>query len=91
MSVPATEAHALTILVEDRLATITRVLGLLRRRNFPVRTLATSPAAEGLVQLTVTLAADAATTQRAVLHVQKVIGVREVATHPLPEPYQERR
>ena len=36
-------AQAVVVLVEDQLITLNRVVGLIRRRNFPVQTLSIGP------------------------------------------------
>ncbi len=71
-------AHALTVLLEDRLITFNRAVGLLRRRNLPVRSIAVGPTATpGVSRLTIVMQSDEATADRAVKHLQKMIGVRE--------------
>ena len=75
--------HALTVLIEDRLITFTRAVGLLRRRNLPVRSIAVGPTATpGVSRLTIMMHSDEATAGRAVQHLQKLIGVREAAAFP---------
>jgi acetolactate synthase-1/3 small subunit len=75
--------HALTVLLEDRLITFTRAVGLLRRRNLPVRSIAVGPTATpGVSRLTIMMHSDEATAGRAVQHLEKLIGVREAAAFP---------
>ena len=75
--------HALTVLLEDRLITFTRAVGLLRRRNLPIRSIAVGPTATpGVSRLTIMMHSDEATAGRAVQHLQKLIGVREAAAFP---------
>jgi acetolactate synthase-1/3 small subunit len=75
--------HALTVLLEDRLITFNRAVGLLRRRNLPVRSIAVGPTATpGVSRLTIMMHSDEATAGRAVQHLQKMIGVREAAVFP---------
>ena len=75
--------HALTVLLEDRLITFNRAVGLLRRRNLPVRSIAVGPTATpGVSRLTIMMHSDDATADRAVQHLQKMIGVREAAAFP---------
>ena len=75
--------HALTVLLEDRLITFNRAVGLLRRRNLPVRSIAVGPTATpGVSRLTIMMHSDEATAGRAVQHLQKMIGVREAAAFP---------
>ncbi len=77
------EAHAVSVLLEDRLITLTRAVGLIRRRNMPVRSLAIGPTATpGLSRLTLMMHSDSATADRAVLQLQKMIGVRGAIAFP---------
>jgi acetolactate synthase-1/3 small subunit len=74
-------AHAVTVLLEDRLITLTRAVGLLRRRNLPVRSIAVGPTdIPGLSRLTIMIQSDDTAADRAVKHLQKMIGVREATT-----------
>jgi len=76
-------AHALAVLLEDRLITFTRAVGLLRRRNLPVRSIAVGPTATpGVSRLTIMMQSDEATADRAVKQLQKMIGVREAIAFP---------
>jgi acetolactate synthase-1/3 small subunit len=76
-----TGPQAVMVLLEDRLITFTRAVGLIRRRNLPVRSIAVGPTATpGVSRLTIMLNSDEATAERAVQHLQKVIGVREAST-----------
>jgi acetolactate synthase I/III small subunit len=78
-----TVAYAVSILLEDRLITLTRAVGLVRRRNLPVRSLAVGPTVTpGLSRLTLMIHSDTATADRAVQHLQKVVGVRAAAAFP---------
>jgi acetolactate synthase-1/3 small subunit len=75
-----TGAHAVTVLLEDRLITFNRAVGLIRRRNLPVRSIAVGPTTTpGVSRLTNMIQADEATANRAVQQLQKVVGVREAA------------
>jgi acetolactate synthase-1/3 small subunit len=75
--------RAVTVLLEDHLITFTRAVGLLRRRNLPVRSIAVGPTVTpGISRLTVMIQSDEATAERAVQHLQKVIGVRDAAAFP---------
>jgi acetolactate synthase I/III small subunit len=75
-----TGAHAVTVLLEDRLITFNRAVGLIRRRNLPVRSIAVGPTTTpGVSRLTIMIQSDEATAHRAVQQLQKVIGVREAA------------
>jgi acetolactate synthase-1/3 small subunit len=76
-------AQAVSVLIEDRMITLTRAVGLLRRRNYPVRSFAVGPTATpGLARLTIMLQSDSSTAERAVQHLQKMIGVREASALP---------
>lgn len=77
-------AQAVSVLIDDRLITLTRAVGLLRRRNYPVHSFAVGPTATpGLSRLTIMIQSDASTAERAVQHLQKMIGVHEAAALPL--------
>jgi acetolactate synthase I/III small subunit len=76
-----TGPQAVTVLLEDSLITFTRTVGLIRRRNLPVRSIAVGhTATPGVSRLTIMVNSDEATAERAVQHLQKVIGVREAVT-----------
>jgi acetolactate synthase-1/3 small subunit len=78
-----TATRAVTVLLEDRLITFNRAVGLLRRRNLPVRSLAVGPTVTpGISRLTIMIHSDEATADRAVQQLQKVVGVREAAAFP---------
>jgi acetolactate synthase I/III small subunit len=75
--------QAVSVLLEDRLITLNRAVGLIRRRNLPVRSLAIGPTATpGLSRLTIMMQSDSATAERAVQHLQKMIGVRAAIAFP---------
>jgi len=77
------EAQAVSVLLEDQLITFNRAVGLIRRRNLPVRSLAIGPTATpGLSRLTIMMQSDNATAERAVLQLQKMIGVRAAMAFP---------
>ncbi|HEX5962516.1 MAG TPA: acetolactate synthase small subunit [Gemmatimonadales bacterium] len=76
-------AQAVSVLLEDRLITLNRAVGLIRRRNLPVRSLAIGPTGTpGLSRLTIMMQSDPATAERAVQHLQKMIGVRAAIAFP---------
>jgi acetolactate synthase-1/3 small subunit len=80
MSVPQA---AVTVLLEDRLITLNRVVGLIRRRNFPVRSLSVGPTdTPGVSRLTMMMQSDHAGAERAVQHLQKIVGVHDAAVIP---------
>jgi acetolactate synthase-1/3 small subunit len=75
--------RVVTVLLEDRLITINRAVGLIRRRNLPVRGLAVGPTdTPGVSRLTIMLQSDDATAERAAQHLEKIIGVRDAAAIP---------
>ena len=81
-----TVARAVSVLLEDRWITLNRAVGLIRRRNLPVRSLAVGPTdTPGLSRLTIMLHSDTATAERAVQHLQKVVGVRAAVAFPAGE------
>jgi acetolactate synthase I/III small subunit len=81
-----TVARAVSVLLEDRWITLNRAVGLIRRRNFPVHSLAVGPTATpGLSRLTIMIHSDVATADRAVQHLQKVVGVRAAVAFPAGE------
>jgi acetolactate synthase-1/3 small subunit len=81
-----TVARAVSVLLEDRWITLNRAVGLIRRRNFPVHSLAVGPTATpGLSRLTIMIHSDTATADRAVQHLQKVVGVRAAVAFPAGE------
>jgi acetolactate synthase-1/3 small subunit len=78
-----TAAQAVSVLLEDRLITLNRAVGLIRRRNLPIQSLAVGPTATpGLSRLTIMMQSDTATAERAVQHLQKMIGVRAAMAFP---------
>ncbi len=80
-TVSAAGVHAVLVLIDDRLITLNRVVGLIRRRNLPVRSVSVGPAAApGLSRLTIMIHSDEAAAARAVQHLDKVVGVREAST-----------
>jgi acetolactate synthase I/III small subunit len=77
------EGQAVSVLLEDRLITLNRAVGLIRRRNLPVHSLAIGPTATpGLSRMTIMMQSDVATAERAVQHLQKMIGVRAAIAFP---------
>jgi acetolactate synthase I/III small subunit len=73
----------LSVLLEHDLATFTRAVGALRRRNFPIKSIAVgSSASPGLARLTIMMETDQATADRAARQLEKIIGVREVTAYP---------
>ena len=81
-----TASQAVSVLIEDRLITLNRAVGLIRRRNLPVRSLAVGPTdTPGLSRLTIMIHSDTATAARAVQHLQKMVGVRAATAFPAGE------
>lgn len=75
--------QAVTVLLDDRLINLNRAVGLLRRRNLPVRSLAVGPTGTpGISRLTIMIQSDDATADRAVKHIQKMVGVRQAVALP---------
>jgi acetolactate synthase-1/3 small subunit len=76
-------AQAVGVLLEDHLITLNRVVGLIRRRNFPVRSLSVGPTGTpGVSRLTIMMQSDESAAERAVQHLQKVVGVHHAAVIP---------
>jgi acetolactate synthase-1/3 small subunit len=79
-----TAAQAVSVLLEDHLITLNRAVGLIRRRNLPIRSLAVGPTSTpGLSRLTIMMQSDPATAERAVQQLQKMIGVRGAIAFPV--------
>ncbi len=77
------EAQTVSVLLEDRLITLNRAVGLIRRRNLPVHSLAIGPTATpGISRLTIMMHSDPSTAERAVQQLQKMIGVRAAIAFP---------
>jgi acetolactate synthase-1/3 small subunit len=80
------DPQTVVVLLEDQLITLTRVVGLIRRRNFPVRSLSVGPTgASGVSRLTIMMQSDEAAAERAVQHLQKIVGVRDARVIPQGE------
>lgn len=76
-------AQAVVVLLEDQLVTLNRVVGLIRRRNFPVRSLSVgATGTPGVTRLSLMIQSDEAGAERAVQHLQKVVGVYDAALVP---------
>ena len=74
---------ALTVILDDRLVTLNAAVGLLRRRNLPVRSVSVSPAAtEGRSRLFAMIDADPAAAQRVALLFEKLVGVEQARVMP---------
>jgi acetolactate synthase-1/3 small subunit len=76
----------LSALLDYDLVTFTRAVGVLRRRNFPIKSIAVGPSASpGLARLTIMMETDQATADRAARQLEKIVGVREVTAFPAGE------
>jgi acetolactate synthase I/III small subunit len=74
------EAQTLAVLLDEELITLTRIAGMLRRRNLPLRSIAVGPTGTpGCSRLTIMLHTDAAAADQVARQLQNVIGVREAA------------
>lgn len=79
MTADAPGTHQVLVLIDEGLTTLNRAVGVLRRRNVPVGSVALVPDARGgPSRLTFTIPGDAATVDRVVQQIRKVIGVRDV-------------
>jgi acetolactate synthase-1/3 small subunit len=75
--------HALTVVLDDQLATLNAAVGLLRRRNLPVHGVTVGPApVEGRTRLTAMLETDAESAARTAALFRKMIGVHEARVAP---------
>ena len=78
--------HALTILMDDRLVTLNAAVGLLRRRNLPIRNVTVGPAlADGTTRLFAMIETDGGTAHRIAELFRKVIGVQDARVAPADE------
>ncbi len=77
------EAQTLAVLLDEELVTLTRIAGMLRRRNLPMRSIAVGPSGTpGCSRLTIILHTDPDAADRVARQLQNVIGVREAAAFP---------
>jgi acetolactate synthase-1/3 small subunit len=75
--------QAVVVLLEDHVITLNRVVGLIRRRNFPVHSLSVGPTGTpGVSRLTIMIQSDEPAAERAVQHLQKIVGVHDAAVVP---------
>lgn len=78
--------HALAIEYTGRLVTFNRAVGMLRRRNVRVKSLAVGPVGDdGHARLTVLLEAEREDADRLALLFRNVVGVEEVRVYPVEE------
>ena len=74
-----TTMHTVRVVLDEKLATLNRAVGVLRRRNVPVERFSVNPSGTtGLARLEFVLRVDAATADRVVQQFHKIIGVRDV-------------
>jgi acetolactate synthase-1/3 small subunit len=79
-------AHAISVLLEDDLLTFNRAIGVVRRRNLPIESIAVGPSQlAGVSRLTFIMQADEANADRLVRQLQKTFGVREAVLFPAEE------
>jgi acetolactate synthase-1/3 small subunit len=78
-----TEPQTLAVLLDEELLTLTRIAGMLRRRNLPLRSIAVGPTrTPGCSRLTIMLHTDAAAADLVARQIRNVVGVREAAAFP---------
>jgi acetolactate synthase I/III small subunit len=76
-------SQTLSVVLDDELVTFTRAVGVLRRRNFPIKSVALGPSASpGLARLTIMMQTDPTTANRAARQLEKVVGVHQAAVFP---------
>jgi acetolactate synthase-1/3 small subunit len=77
------DGQTLAVLLDEELLTLTRIAGMLRRRNLPMRSIAVGPTGTpGCSRLTLMLQTDAAAADRVARQIQNVVGVRAAAAYP---------
>jgi acetolactate synthase-1/3 small subunit len=77
------DAQTVAVLLDEELATLTRVAGVLRRRNLPMRSIAVGPTGTpGCSRLTIMLQIDADAADRVARQIQNIAGVHEAAAFP---------
>jgi acetolactate synthase-1/3 small subunit len=75
--------HCITVVLDDKLVTLNAAVGLLRRRNLPVRSVTFGPhVTEGRSRLFAMIEADEGAAQRVALLFEKLIGVDEARAVP---------
>jgi acetolactate synthase-1/3 small subunit len=76
-------SHAVSVLLDDDLLTFNRVIGVVRRRNVPIASIAAGASeAPGVSRLTFIMQADDASALRLVRQLQKSFGVRAAVMFP---------
>ena len=75
--------YCITVVLDDRLVTLNAAVGLLRRRNLPVRSVTFGPhVTEGRSRLLAMIEADEGAAQRVAMLFEKLIGVDEARAVP---------
>jgi acetolactate synthase-1/3 small subunit len=78
------EEQTLAVLLDQELITLTRIAGMLRRRNLPMRSIAVGPSGTpGCSRLTIMLHTEADAAERVARQIQNVVGVREAVAYPV--------
>ncbi len=78
-----TLSHALSVLLDEELITLNRAVGMLRRRNLSIKSIAVGPSATpGVARLTIMLQSDEATADRLARQLHKVVGVHDAVAFP---------
>ena len=73
----------LTVLMDDKLVTLNVAVGLLRRRNVPIRNVTVGPAmADGTTRLFAMIDTDGGTASRIAELFRKVVGVQDARVAP---------
>jgi acetolactate synthase-1/3 small subunit len=76
-------SHAISVLLDDDLLTFNRVIGVVRRRNVPIASIAAGATqTPGVSRLTFFMQADEASADRLVRQLQKSFGVRAATMFP---------
>jgi acetolactate synthase-1/3 small subunit len=79
-------SHAISVLLDDDLLTFNRVIGVVRRRNVPIASIAAGATqVPGVSRLTFIMQADEASANRLVQQLRKSFGVREAVMFPAEE------
>jgi acetolactate synthase small subunit len=85
-----TALHAVDVLLDGTLLTLNRAVGVLRRRNVAVEHFSVRPCGpNGVSRMTFVLNTDAATADRVVQQVRKIVGVRAVEMTTTQDPTTE--
>src|SRR5258705_10855625 len=76
-------AHAISVLLEADLLAFNRAIGVARRRNLPIESIAVGPSqVPGMSRLTFIMQGDEANADRLVKQLQKTFGVRDAVMFP---------